>query len=306
LSASAKNKRDNEQIETMKYISILFSVLSWTTYGQKIKFVEKDYVIKDSNPVQTLTLRIPNSCDEWGKNIRPNLNDFIAFSSRETSLQKFYDKLQLVALYGNRLKDLTTAQCHINQNSNVIDPNFSDQVFFSDIVKNYFEFQAISDLYLHNLDENKQDSLKNSVIEIYRAVYKYRKDDLISMMIDLVLNIKLNEPGVNLVLKRNNTPIKGTVTDANGYAKFVVEKQLTVPEPDELIEFTIEVSSVSFTSKTFKIGLGELTAKSFKKAELVIDLESEMNEKEKIIQENYEFKKNEINKLINKHKKYEN
>ncbi|MFM7851811.1 MAG: hypothetical protein ACKO96_07785, partial [Flammeovirgaceae bacterium] len=175
----------------MKHLLIILSILSGTTYGQKIKFVEKDYIIKDSEPIQTLTLRIPNNCDEWSSNIKPNLSDFIAFSSRDQGLQKFYDKLKLIEVYGSRLKDLTTAQCHINQNSNVIDPNFSDQVFFSDIVKNYFEFQAISDLYLHNLDENKKDSLKNSVVEIYRAVYKYKRDDLISMMNDLVLSLKL-------------------------------------------------------------------------------------------------------------------
>lgn len=287
-------------------IAAISIFLSASVYGQKIKFTEKDYIIKNSDPVQTVTLRIPNSCDEWSGNVKPNINDFIAFSSREESLQKFYEKLKLVTVYSDRLKDITTAQCHINQNSNVIDPNFSDQVFFSDIVKNYFEFQSISNLYLHDLSNDKKDSLKNSVIEIYRAVYKFKKQDLLTLMNDLILNVNAKEPGINVTLKRNENPIKYTVTDSNGKARFVIEKELTVPEPDELIEFTVDIAFIGYASKSFKFGLGELTAKSTDEITLNIDLEKEIIDNNNILLENYEFDKKDIKQLIKKHKKYEN
>jgi len=241
-----------KKMSKAKRYSILIFIFYFLACGEKTEIINKEVTIKGTN--NKITIQVPKNCEQFSSNIRESI-DFLKKSARkDLSLKKIYDKADLLGEFSERIQGITIAQCKINKNMNVYDPNFSDQVFYSELVKSYIEFQKWKDLKTYNTESTKL--LDSAINKIYTNAYKNKKEELSSFINDMALSFS-SQAGSTIIIFVNGQMACATIADIKGDVVCVIPKKYLLPVPNEITYIKIVATAIGFTPKELNYSLGE-------------------------------------------------
>ncbi|WP_340075625.1 hypothetical protein [Leptobacterium sp. I13] len=253
------------------YLLLLPLILLIQACPKKVAFTKKEFIIKNSDPVQKITLDVPESCENFNTGVKVNIDAMVKYAGQEASLQANFEKISLISEFSDRLRAITAAQCRIVQTSTVIDPSTSDQTFYNDIVKNYTEYQKVRDLIASSPTEGQKDEITKTILSVYETMYANKKDELINYIENLEVEIEV-EMGAQVAIYVNDERIGGLSGGLESPLKYVIDKKYLLPKPDETINirFVASVTGYKDVQKEFTLAKLQLEKQDKGKATIVL------------------------------------
>lgn len=257
-----------------KYILILLIFPMLQACPPKVEFIKKEFIIKDSNPIEKVSVDVPVSCEKFNTGVKVNVEAMVKYAGQEAELKASFDKIMLISEFSERLKAITAAQCRIKQTASVIDPSISDHTFYDEIVRNYVEYQKVRDLILANPSESQKTSINKTILSVYEIIYNTKKDELINYIEDLEVRLDV-EIGTQVMIYKNSTLIGGVVGGVDSPTTFIIDKKYLLPEPNEVIKLRFVASLIGFQPIEKTLSLAELQSEKTQKGKIEIKLKDE-------------------------------
>lgn len=248
-----------------KYLVLLLSFL-FIGCNEKIQFTNKEFTIKGTG--SKITIQVPNKCELFSSSLKESVEYLKVSAKKDQALKKIYDKADLISEFSERIQAITIAQCKINQTSNVYDPNFSDQVFYSELVKSYVEFQQWKDLKTGATGTT--ELLDSAINRLYSNMYNHKNGELSNLVNDMAFSFN-SAAGSTVVIYVNGQMACATVANSNGDVTCVVPKKYLLPIPNEITYIKIAATAIGFTPKELNYSLGEAILKATNGKRISID-----------------------------------
>lgn len=231
--------------------------------GCPVKFKKKEFIIRGSNPVEKISLDVPESCEKFSNGVEINIEAMVKYAGQEAELKANYDKVLLIEEFSDRLKAITSAQCKIVQTSTIIDTEVSDQTFFNEIVKDYVEYQKVRDLITSSPTQSQKDEITNTILSVYETIYDNKKDELTNYVDNLKIQLDV-ETGANVFVYVNDDEIAAFQAGFDTPISYTIDKKYLLPKPNEQIKVRFKVSAVGYQELVKEFTLGELRDKEQK------------------------------------------
>ncbi len=242
--------------------------------GCPVKFTKKEFIIKGSNPVQKITLDVPESCEKFSNGVEVNIEAMVKYAGQEAELKANYDKVLLIEEFSDRLKAITSAQCKIVQTSTIIDTDVSDQTFYNEIVKDYVEYQKVKDLITSSPTETQKDEITKTILSVYETIYDNKKSELENFVDNLKIQLDV-DTGANVFIFVNDNQIDAFQAGLDTPISYTIDKKHLLPKPNEQIKIRFKVSAIGFQDLGGEFSLAELREKE--KQENVVKLDYSSN-----------------------------
>jgi hypothetical protein len=234
--------------------------------NDNIKFTNKKFTIKGTS--NEITIQVPAKCEQFSSSVKESLDFLKVSAKKDQALKNIYDKADLISEFSERIQAITIAQCKINQQSNVYDPDFSDQVFYSELVKSYVEFQKWKDLKTGTTATT--EILDSAINRIYSNMYNHKNEELSNLVNDMAFSFN-SAAGSTVVIYVNGRMACATAANSKGEVMCVVPKKYLLPIPNEITYIKIVATAIGFTSKELNYSLGEAILKATNGRRINID-----------------------------------
>ncbi|WP_138993972.1 hypothetical protein [Larkinella sp. C7] len=212
--------------------------------------------------MQEIIISVPKRCDRFSEEVSEIFTSIQKLSHKniEVATQN-YEKLKILNENADRLKAICVAQCHFIRTSIVIDPNESDYSFYSNLLKNYIDYQKFKDFL--NGEFVDQEKITNNMLAMYRNVYETKKPELECLVKDFIFAINSPING-QVELYINGEFVASAPSNRNGKAILTIPKESMITHPDSTSKVDI-VIIMSNNRKKYKSILGTIVKEADEK-----------------------------------------
>src|SRR3990172_3783521 len=210
--------------------------------------VDKEFVVKGSNPVQKVSVRVFKKCEDFETGVEVRLNAMVKYGQQSAELRAEFNKVLLISQYAERLKAVCAAQCQLMHNTVILDISTSDYTFYSDIVKDYTEYQKVKDLLDGNPSEEERKSIAEAILGVYKKIYNNKLKELPDFIRDLEITLA-TKPGAVVTVEINGVVVDQIAANDNGDVHYTLKKEYLIEKPGENTKVKFRVTAAGYEVK---------------------------------------------------------